>query len=156
MITTPLLARFLAAVREEDEDWSRRLATRLEEIAEGVMPEVWDLNLGHLGAPAAYVALQERKRITVGDLLRDNGDRDTPLPVVVLMIERNGRFFLLPEDGFSLISEDSLLVAGQHSARSVLKLTLQNANALDYVLTGNDHRGGWLWQTLFSKKADGA
>lgn len=152
MITTPLLARFLAAVREEDEDWSMKLAMRLEGISEGLVPEVWDLNLSHADARAAYQALQERERVTVGDFMRDSADRDSRLHAVVLKIERKGRFFLLPDDDFVLAPDDALLVAGQHDARTVLKLTLQNANALDYVLTGNDRRGGLLWQYLIARK----
>ena len=73
------------------------------------------------------------------------------LPVLILMVEREGRCFLLPDEGFGLKQGDALLIAGQHSARFALYLTLQNANALDYLLTGKDKRGGWVWQMLFSR-----
>lgn len=153
-ITTPLLARFMAAIREEDEDWNKQLVTRLESLSANLVPEIWDICIDQQIAPAAHRALSEHRSISVGDLMRDNADREAVLPAVVLMVERHGRSFLLPDDGFVLAAGDALLMAGQHAVRSVLKLTLQNANALDYVLTGHERRGGWLWHVLFSKASE--
>jgi len=151
ILTTPLLSRFLAAVREAEEDWSKALAARLEAICDGLVPQVWDIRLDASTAPAAHKALTAGLTITSRDLMRDNADRDVALPAIVLMIERDGTYFLLPEDGFLLHKDDSILLAGRHGTRSMLDLTLQNINALDYVLTGLDRRGGWLWQYLFAR-----
>ena len=152
ILTTPLLARFLAAVRKAEEAWSKALAQQLESICEGLVPQVWDIRLEGNAAPAVYRALQEQQPITAADLMRDNGDRETALPAVVLMVERDGKPFLLPHGGFRLHEGDALLLAGRHHVRSVLNLTLKNANALDYVLTGRDERGGWVWRALFGRK----
>jgi voltage-gated potassium channel len=65
---------------------------------------------------------------------------------------RQGKSILLPDDGFALEQGDSLLLGGRHEARFILNLTLQNANALDYLLTGQDRRGGRVWQLLFSRR----
>jgi voltage-gated potassium channel len=74
--------------------------------------------------------------------VRDNADRESVLPVVVLMLVRKGKSILLPDDGLALALGDLLLLAGRHQARSILNLTLQNANALDYLLTGG-RQAGW-------------
>ncbi|WP_020654860.1 potassium channel family protein [Massilia niastensis] len=152
IITTPLLARFLSAVRMADESWSKQVCARLEEICEGRVPEVWDVEIETLLAPAVHKTLMSEQPICVGQLMRNNGEWERALPAVVLMIVRRGKSFLLPGDDFALEAEDALLVAGQHDARSSLHLTLQNANALEYVLTGEDRRGGRLWQLLFGKQ----
>ncbi|HMT15012.1 MAG TPA: hypothetical protein PKE19_09700 [Aestuariivirga sp.] len=47
-----------------------------------------------------------------------------------------------------------LLFAGQPGMQRRLELTLQNANVLDYVLTGQERASGWLWRRLFTAKAD--
>ena len=154
ILTTPLLARFLVAVREAEEAWNKVLASKLESVCESLVPQVWDVRLEEKTAPAVHKALQEHLAITVGDLVRDNGDRDAALPVLVLMVDRDGRTFLLPHDGFHLQKGDAILLAGQHHVRSVLDLTLKNANVLDYVLTGRDQRGGWIWRVLFGKKEE--
>lgn len=154
ILTTPLLARFLHAVRAADELWSKHLVARLEEVCKGLVPEVWDIAMEKHSVPALHRALMERKPISIGQMLRDNTDREAMLPVVVLMIMRQGRSILLPDDEFMLKEGDAVLVAGQHAARSTLHLTAQNANALDYVLTGHDRRGGLLWQFLFSSRRE--
>lgn len=152
IITTPLLSRFLCAIRNADESWSAQLAKRLETVWEGRMPDVWDISLKQDTAPAAYEALKERQPFSVGMLMRDNADYETLLPAIVLMVERKEQSFLLPGEDFLLQTGDAILLAGQHSVRSNLNLTLQNANALHYVLTGEDRRGGWLWHFLFNRK----
>ncbi len=152
IITTPLLSRFLAAVRGLDEGWCRQLATRLENIWHGLMPDVWDIAINQGTTPAAFDALSIDQPFNVGLLLRDNADRERTLPAIVLMIEREGETVLLPDDAFLLKPGDALLIAGQHSVRSILSLTLKNANAFHYVLTGEDRRGGWLWHYLASRK----
>lgn len=42
ILTTPLLSRFLAAVRSTDESWCRNLATRLEQICGCLVPDIWE------------------------------------------------------------------------------------------------------------------
>ncbi len=152
IITTPLLSRFLGAIRDADESWSKQLATRLENVCEGQVPEVWDILLGPDSAPAAHKALTEYQQLSAGLLVRDNANRDAALPVIILMVERKGQIFLLPGPDFLLAPDDAMLLAGQHSVRSAINLTLQNANALHYILTGEDRGGGWLWHYLFAKK----
>lgn len=151
ILTTPLLARFLGAVRGADESWNKNVSTRLACICEGLVPEVWDVEIEEHVAPPVHKALMNHLPISVGQLMRDNADREVVLPAVVVMIVREGESFLLPDDEFRLKAGDELLIVGQHAARSALHLTLQNANALDYILTGRDRRGGRLWQLLFAK-----
>jgi Trk K+ transport system NAD-binding subunit len=152
ILTTPLLARFLVAVRQAKQSWSKTLAMHLEAICEGLVPQVWDIRIEAGTSPAVCKALRDRRTITVGDLMRDNADRDTAMQGVVLMVERAGQAFLLPNDEFTLQDGDAMLLAGKREVRSVLDLTLKNANALDYILTGRDQRGGWVWRALFGKK----
>jgi hypothetical protein len=60
------------------------------------------------------------------------------------MIVREGQSFLFPEGEFLLKAGDALLLAGRHVARTMLHLTLQNTNALDYIVTGKVRRKGLL------------
>lgn len=154
IITTPLLSRFLAAVRQADESWSKALGARLEPLCKGHVPEVWDVRLHLHDAPAAYHALREQQPLSVGMLMHDSADRNAQLPAIILMIERNGEVFLLPEDDFALQAEDAILLAGRHAARSALTLTLRNANALRYILTGEESGRGWLWRALFPRRQE--
>lgn len=153
ILTTSLLTRFLAVVREADEGWCARLAGRLQTVWAGLVPEIWSVRLIVPDTAAAHRALMAGRAIRIGDLLRDPTERDQSIGVLALMIERDGGALILPEDDAGLVAGDHLLLAGRHEARSRLDLTVQNANALEYVLTGRDKSGGWLWQRLFSRGA---
>lgn len=154
ILTTPLLARFLAAVRGSDEDWCGTLAGRLEAVCEGLVPEVWGIHLDAAGAPALHEALAEGRPLELCDLLSDGGDGQ--LSVIVLMIERRGRLLLLPGDDCRLEPGDALLLAGRHEVRAALDLPLKNINALEFLLTGHHRRSAWLWRRLHvHEKAQG-
>ena len=156
ILTTSLLTRFLAVVREADEAWSAALAGRLQALCEGMVPEIWSVRLNIREGAAAYRALMAGRAIRLDALLRDPTDREAVLAAMPLMVEREGRALVLPEGDATLVAGDRLLLAGQHDARSRFDLTVQNANVLEYVLTGSDRSGGWLWQRLSGRSADGA
>jgi hypothetical protein len=88
------------------------------------------------------------RTIELGSLLADAADRQRRLPVVPLLVERDGDYLLLPADDFTLQAGDQLLFASPLAAQRKLELTLRNANELDYVLTGNDHSGSLLGKLL--------
>ncbi|GIZ53938.1 potassium channel family protein [Noviherbaspirillum aridicola] len=146
ILTTPLLARFLARVRGMDEDWCRTLAGRLEDLWDGLLPEVWGVHLDAAGAPAVHEALVKGRRLNLCQLIADSAQRSTGLPVIVLMVERGGSVHLLPDEEFPLQAGDSLLLAGQHAVRAALELPLKNINAFEYLVTGQSGRAGWFWQ----------
>jgi Trk K+ transport system NAD-binding subunit len=155
ILTTPLLAEFLAQLREQDEVWSGQLVERLQVLCAGLTPVAWSIRLNQTEAPAAHETLLRGQPFKVGQILRDGNDRDARLAVEVLLIERGGVYFLLPDEDFPLAVDDQLLLASSLSARRSLELTLQNLNELEYVLTGRDHAGSWLWQKLQPKTSGG-
>ena len=72
---------------------------------------------------------------------------------ITLLIERNSQLFLLPDDEFMLIAGDQLLVASPLAAQRNFEFTVRNANELDYVLSGSEESGSWLWRRLSGAKA---
>lgn len=155
ILTTPLLSRFLDALRAADETWCAQLAARLQTVCDDRLPEVWGVHINAGEAAAAHYALMRGRSINLGLLLRDSSDRDEALPALALMVKRADDVILLPDDDFSLAAGDDLLLAGLHRARSPIALTLQYAHALDYVLTGMETSRGWLWQQLTSRRSAG-
>jgi Trk K+ transport system NAD-binding subunit len=151
MLTTPLLAAFLRQLRERDEVWSAQLAARLQEICANRVPEVWSVRLDAREAGAVHQQLILGHGIELGALLCNNTDRGERLPLVVLLIEREGRCVLLPDADFALAAGDQLLLAGPHGAHRHFELSLQNSNVLTYLLRGQEAGGGWLWRQLFQR-----
>lgn len=156
ILTTPLLARFLGLLRERDETWCRQLAGRLETLCAGQTPTVWSIRLNASEAPAARQELMYRGAFVLGDILRDATDRERQLPAVALLVERDDRPHLLPADDFKLAAGDHLLFACSLPVLRKLKLTLQNANELDFVLDGEQRPGSWLWQWLHRRQQPAA
>jgi len=151
ILTTPLLAHFLEMQRQQNEAWSHALVERLQTLCHGLTPTVWGIDLNTAEAPAAWKALMHDQAFRLEQILRDGTDREQPLAIVPLLIERDGAYFLLPPGDFPLIAGDHLLLASSFRTRRNLEFTLQNANELDYVLNGEKHASSWLWQKLSGK-----
>jgi Trk K+ transport system NAD-binding subunit len=149
ILTTPLLARFLERLRQQDESWCRTLVGRLQDLCDGRTPTVWSIRLNLSEAPAARQELMYRGGFRLGDILPDATDRQQLLPALPLLIDRADELHLLPDMDFMLAAGDHLLFASSLSVLDKLKLTLQNANELDYVLDGREDSGSsWVWQWL--------
>ncbi len=151
ILTTPLLAAFLALLRQKDEIWSAALVCRLQELNGRLTPVIWGINLNIAGAQGAYRALMSGERISLGAILRDGTDRSQQLAAVVLLVRRDRQDFLLPDDDFLLNAGDQLLLASPLAARRNLEQTLHNPNELDYVLTGQEVSGSWLWNYCLTR-----
>ncbi|PKO30930.1 MAG: potassium transporter TrkA [Betaproteobacteria bacterium HGW-Betaproteobacteria-7] len=156
ILTTPLLARFLELLRQQDENWCRSLVGRLQDLCDGRTPTVWSIRLNLAEAPAARQELMYRSGFRLGDILPDATDRQQLLPALPLLIDRADELHLLPDMDFMLAAGDHLLFASSLSVLDKLKLTLQNANELDYVLDGREDSGSsWIWQWLRRRQAGG-
>jgi hypothetical protein len=110
------------------------------------MPEIWGVRLNAADAPAAHRALMDDAAVALSDLLRDNTDRDQRMAIMPLLLDKGGELLVTPDGSMRLAAGDQLLFAGAIGTRRRLDLTLQNANVLDYVLTGHERASGWLWQ----------
>ncbi len=155
LLNAPLLARFLEQVRRRDEGWSRRLVERLQGLNDGLTPGVWEIRLNISAAPAARHALMHGDGFKLGQILRDPGESDRQLDLVVLMIDRDGECLTLPEPELPLRAGDHLLIASRQSDRQRLELALKNANELSYVLTGREE-ANWLWKKFSRENKPGA
>lgn len=71
--------------------------------------------------------------------------------LMVLLVRRGNRSYQLPADDLVLCPEDRLLLAGSPLAKRHVKLTLDNPDRLNYVLTGQETRGGAIWRWLTRK-----
>jgi hypothetical protein len=156
ILTAPLLARFLEKLRDQDEIWCHSLVERMHALCAGLTPVVWDIRLNISEAPAAYQALMHDQKFSLGEILRDGTDRSLPLNAIPLLIERGKQFFMLPNDDFKLIAGDQLLLASPLDAQRNFEFTVRNANELDYVLTGSEVSGSWLWNRLTGAKSTAA
>lgn len=149
VITTPLLARFLERLPWHTEADCAALSKRLERLSPRRIPEIWSVTIDVQEAPALVRALDAGAPVTVGCLRTDPVRRDGPLlRALPLLMTRGDDVVERPDDKEPIGVGDRVLFAGHASAIRRQELTLVNENVLEFVLTGEDHGTGWLWQRL--------
>ena len=154
IIATPLLGQFLGLARQQGDSWAAALVERLDQAVTDGSVTTWGVVVDAAGAPAVLRATLNRAQPpTVAHLLASPADRAERLPCVALMLRRRGANLLLPGDETALEPGDELLFAGRGRALRAQRAQLANVNVLDYVRTGHDVPGGWIWQKITRRSA---
>ena len=154
LITTPLMSRFLRIVKEKDNLWADALAQRLLGEVGADISAAWSVRIDRTGAPAVLAAVGVAgAEVALEILLHDPRVRDRIVAAVPLLLVRAEAELPLPAATVHLRAGDHILFAGTRRARALQTLTLRNANVLDYVRTGRDAPGGWIWQWLSRPQA---
>jgi Trk K+ transport system NAD-binding subunit len=142
VLTTPLLARFLAAAERKGNDWASELASRVVGIVDRT-PEVWSVAITPASASGAWrEAAAETLRIE--HLLLDHGNREKRVDALALLLERGGRDTLLPDEATQIDGGDTLLFCGTGTARARQLFAIANRNAMHFLATGEILHGA-LW-----------
>ncbi len=149
VLTTPLLLRFLEIVKQQEDAWADAVIERLQTVVGSEVPDIWTVDLSAAAAPGLKPALLAGdKSLHLECLLRSSSHRAEPLSCVPLLLVRKDRNLLLPQADSALLHQDQILFAGTPEARALQNLTLQNVNVSEYVRSGKDIPGGWVWQWL--------
>jgi len=117
---------------------------------------VWEVRLNHDEAPAVFHWFGHHREIRLGELLRDNRDREARLELHVVALQRGAEFLAGPdEDDLVLRPNDTLLMAGAPGTQYRLDLTLRDEQVLSYVLGGVNRPDGTIWRWIESKRRAG-
>ncbi|MBT0960830.1 potassium channel family protein [Denitromonas iodatirespirans] len=154
VLTTPLLEPFLQEIATRDDAWSAALLDTLTTRFGWNVPSVWSVRLNLQRAPALYRHLMRNSRaVRLGDLMRDPHNRAQELAAAVLYLHRDDDdHVVLPTADALVRPGDRLLLVGQPGSRADFTLTVSNEHTLDYVLTGADRPGGWVWEWLAQRR----
>ncbi len=157
LMMAPMLVRFLAHARRQDNAWANVLISRIiDVIGEDQHPVTWRLRITPEAAPAVYDMLREGRRVHIDDLAHDPRYREKRLHVVPLMIERAGEDdILLPEMEEPVRLGDRILFAGLPEAERSMALLVHNFNALEYVVSGIERPSGVVWRWLDALRREG-
>jgi voltage-gated potassium channel len=154
-LSTPLIWRFLEETARRDEAFAVRMLDLLQQRCGARMENLWKIRLVPDEAPALRAWLA-RGAVTVAHLLRDPDERDDALPLVPLMLLRDGEAVPAPPDDLVLAEGDELLLAGGSAAQRELQATLFSDAAAQYVLTGERPPESWVWRALRRPSRTGA
>lgn len=146
LITTPLLSRFLEIIPQQDEEWCADLVKRLTRIDRHHVPETWSFDIDEEHAGAVCRTLAAGDEVTIGHLCALPYDRRRRSRALALLLVRDDAITPLPDDTEPLRQGDSLLFASSEPARRLVASVVSNPNVLDYIRTGAEAPGGWVWR----------
>lgn len=144
----PMLADFFVLAAYRDNAWACELVSRLSAMVNQHVPLIRELTLDESRAPALLEAHAQGETVRLGNLLSDPWQRERGLPVLVLLLAREGNKILLPSSEEELRPGDRLLLAGAHRGIVRCAWNLAHNAALDYARTGHARPQGWLWRHL--------
>tara|TARA_R110001606_G_scaffold395664_1_gene568378 strand:+ start:62485 stop:64197 length:1713 start_codon:yes stop_codon:yes gene_type:complete len=146
LLSTPLLYAFLGLASQQTREWASEMVKRICLIVKEQVPDAWELVINHQEAFAVFNKLSANELVTIGHLLSNPKQRDEPLFVMPLLLQRNGIITLLPDNTMPLQINDKLLLSGRLSARYKMEWALLNKYALDYILYGQETTHNWFSQ----------
>ncbi|WP_295623499.1 NAD(P)-binding protein [uncultured Nitrosomonas sp.] len=148
---SPLLAGFLSLVRTQTNGWANQLISRLVNTIGEQVPETWTIMIDDSHASAVITLLSQRVTVTLDNLARDPGNRDSKLELMPLMLLRDDIPLLLPAYDFHVKKHDQILFCGRVNARKTLSFVLGSYKALSYIISGEVMADGLVWRWLSKK-----
>ncbi len=145
---TPLLAQFLALVRNQSNQWANKLISNLVEAVGEAVPQTWAVTIDNKNAPAVMDLMSKGMHVSLQHLTQDPVNRDEHLAIVPLMLLRHNKPTLSLSPSIELLAGDRILFCGTPSAKSVLPYLLNNAKALSYVVDGVEIPNSYIWRWL--------
>ncbi|MEW8690694.1 MAG: NAD-binding protein [Candidatus Thiodiazotropha endolucinida] len=148
LLGAPMQHQFVKLVLHQDDEWACQLISRISALVTHHAPEVWEVAFSERDSHAVCAFVKRGNQLTLGDLMTDPRDRHSKLSCIPLMLYRHNDYFLLPEMDLKVQKDDHLLFCGSYYAKNRMLWTLQNENALNYILTGESRPEGWVWRRL--------
>jgi Trk K+ transport system NAD-binding subunit len=152
LMMSPMLVQFLSMANEQNDEWANILISRITSMTGDEHPSTWKFKITANAAPSVYEWVTKGGKVLLGDLQKDPKDQEVRLSALPLIIQTpGGRPVLLPEDDHEIHLGDRILFAGQPEASRSMSWLINNYNALEYILTGDDRPSGYVFQ-LFSRR----
>jgi len=139
---------FLDYLREQGEDICEHTTERLQNIISDQRPHLWHCTICDDQAAAVTDYLRRGNTLTLGQLRRDPHQLDNSIACMPFTIRRNGECLMLPADSEPVMPGDDILCCGTESAENLLSATMNNADTLDYLVTGRDPARSYFFQWL--------
>ncbi len=135
-ITTPMTIDFLEQAATQDEDWTRSLLQRISDCGENAIPDTWVVSPDYQDTPAFLERWNRGDTVYLHHLIREPTDRKTKLSCVPLLLQRDGKNILLPDDKTIVRLHDRILCAGTMEAMTKMNRILVSREILHYTMTG--------------------
>ena len=148
LLTAPLLDDFLRLAQRNDNEWARKLADDIQTVSDGIVPDIWTVELNLEQTPTILDAIEKNVMISIGHLITDPRKRRYQLQCLPLLLKRGEDFTLLPDVSDSVLPGDQILFCGRYGVAQMMEWTLNNFNTLRYVVTGETRPDGYVWRWI--------
>jgi Trk K+ transport system NAD-binding subunit len=148
LLTLPMLSAFFKQAVEHDNEWANEVASRIVGVVGEVVPDVWSVEIEPLSAGAVCDSLRQQHKLQLLHLCLDPRSRQDRLTCLPLYLLRGRQGFVMPDETMELQPGDSVLFCGTYGIAERMRWVLQNANALHYVVTGDEAPAGYVWQWI--------
>lgn len=143
---TPLLAEFLALVRDQDNQWANSLISKLVDAVGETVPETWTVTIDVKGAIAVNEYIEGGMIVKLENLMQDPANREKDLELVPLLLVRNGDTMLVPDRETVVVNGDQILFCGTYDAKSALPSSLNNSKSFNYIMSGLEVPDSSVWR----------
>jgi Trk K+ transport system NAD-binding subunit len=145
-MTTPLTAVFLDRAGSQDDEWARVLISKLSGCVDGRNPLSWVISLNYQRAAAFTELFNKGENIYLHHLMREPTDRKKKLPCVALLLQRDGKEILLPDDKTLVYPHDRILFAGDIRAKWKINDIVISPDVLYYTVSGSHAPTSLFWR----------
>ncbi|CAM3010917.1 MULTISPECIES: NAD-binding protein [Dermacoccus] len=146
-VVTPLFWSFVEYAVQQPNEFAEGIIARLTAHCGHTGKERMLVDLSAQGSPALHRWLLHDE-LTVGQILKSSDGRDEHLPLVPLVLVRNGEHIFAPDESTTVTTDDHLLVVGHRSGLVALHETQYSDAAAEYIATGAHVPETWLWRKL--------
>lgn len=151
-VLSPVFWQYIELLLQQEDAFAEQVRDELVERCGRRAPERDVITLDEEHAPAVVHWL-DGHGLQLGDLLRHPNDRDSHLPLVVLMVERDGQQLLAPASDTALQTGDRVLLAGTGRGLADIRDSLFYPATLEYIVTGEQVPTTWVWRALRRRRA---
>ncbi len=149
LLATPLVADLLDEVSNQYSSWANVLISRIAAVMGDILPHLWDIKINSQQAKGVFEALRLGRKVCIGHLLTDPRRSDHELACIPLLLVRNKRRLLTPDNDLELQENDQILFCGTPTIASSMTQTLLNLESVNYVMNGETGPDGYLWRWFY-------
>lgn len=131
-----LVPAFVESMLGHDEAWHRDCLERLRERIGDERVQFWSSRISDKRTPPLAEAIEAGETFTAGMLMLDPGNREEKLDALVLMIIRDERVMLLPDDDEPLAMGDRILFCGTPHSAELIWAVAMDPDVAHYLRTG--------------------
>lgn len=148
-IAKPLANKFIKLIRIQDDEWGKNLVNKIKQNI-GENPKLTEIKLTKEGAYALYREIELGVDIRLFHLKRSREDFTKTTNIIFLLLKRENRYYLLPDENIKIEPNDELLIASDNESLEDLEYIISNYYELCYILTGEEKYFG-IYSLLLKK-----